>query len=401
MKMDRMVGLRNDRSGVSAVVPMPLIERYLLRQLLGPTLLAVTALSIVAMLSQSLGALDIIVNQGQSAFVLIKLTLLALPQLLVMILPIALFVAALVALNRLHTEQEIVVCFASGMSRWRVISPAMRLATVVTVFSLMLNLWVVPLAERAIRVELFRVRTDLAASLVKVGEFTEPAPGLTVYAQGSDAGGSLRNLFVIQQNSDGGDTTFFAARGKVSKRGGQPVLVMRDGSEQAFSKQGVLDYLSFTEYVFDLSTFLSKDELIHYKISDRYLHELVFPDLTQTWERKQRVAMLAEANSRLAAPLYNIAFMAMALAAVIGGAFSRLGYGRRIVAVGAAAAVVRILGFAIEAVCAGSVWLNILQYAIPIAAAAWAFHALFRQRIGRFIALRPLTGATSPMGASA
>jgi hypothetical protein len=62
---------------------------------------------------------------------------------------------------------------------------------------------------------------------------------------------------------------------------------------------------------------------------------------------------------------------------------------------------VRILGFAIEAVCAGSVWLNILQYAIPIAAAAWAFHALFRQRIRRFIALRPLTGATSPMGAGA
>ena len=129
------------------------------------------------MLSQSLGALDIIVNQGQSAFVLIKLTLLALPQLLVMILPIAIFVAALVALNRLHTEQEIVVCFASGMSRWRVISPAMRLAAVVTVVALIVNLWVAPLAERALRDELFRVRTDLAASLVQVGQFTEPAPG--------------------------------------------------------------------------------------------------------------------------------------------------------------------------------------------------------------------------------
>ncbi len=376
---------------------MPLIERYLLRQLLGPTILAIVALSIVAMLSQSLGALDIMVNQGQSAYVLIKLTLLALPQLLVMVLPVALFVAALVALNRLHTEQEIVVCFAGGMSRWRIISPAMRLASVVTVFALFLNLWIEPLAERAIRHELFRVRTDLAASLVRVGEFTEPAPGLTVYAQGADPGGALRNLFVIQQKADGGDTTFFAARGKVSKRGGAPVLIMRDGSEQAFTKTGVLDFLKFDEYVFDLSGLLSTRELIHYKISDRYLHELVFPDLTQSWERKERAPMLAEANARVSAPLYNIAFMAMALAAVIGGSFSRLGYGRRIVTVAAAAAIARILGFAVQALCAGSVWLNVVQYLIPLAATGWAFSALFHQRVSRFIALRPLTGSTIPM----
>lgn len=380
---------------------MSLIERYLLRQLLGPTVMAITALSIVAMLSQSLGALDIIVNQGQSAFVLIKLTLLALPQLLVMILPIALFVAALVALNRLHTEQEIVVCFASGMSRWRVISPAIKLASVVTLIALFLNLWISPLAERAIRNELFRVRTDLAASLVHVGEFTEPAPGLTVYAQSSDAGGAFHNLFVLQQKADGGDTTFFAARGKVTKQNGSPVLIMRDGSEQEFTTAGVLDYLKFDEYIFDLNSFLAKDELIHYKISDRYMHELLFPDMAQQWERHERKAMLAEAHARLAAPIYNITFMAMALAAVIGGPFSRLGYARRIVTVGGGAAVVRILGFVIQAACASSVWLNVLQYAVPIGAAAWAFAELFRQRVGRPIALRPLKGQATPGGAMA
>ncbi len=63
-------------------------------------------------------------NQRQSAWVFLKITVLYMPQLINMIMPIALFVAALVALNRLHTEQEIVVCFAGGMSRWRVISPA-------------------------------------------------------------------------------------------------------------------------------------------------------------------------------------------------------------------------------------------------------------------------------------
>src|ERR1700760_1436996 len=83
---------------------MNLIDRYLFRQLLGPTLLATLSLSGVALLSQSLQALDLIVNQGQSAAVFIKVTLLGLPSLISLVLPISIFVASLVALNRLQTE---------------------------------------------------------------------------------------------------------------------------------------------------------------------------------------------------------------------------------------------------------------------------------------------------------
>jgi lipopolysaccharide export system permease protein len=93
---------------------MRLIDRYLLRQLLGSGPPGDGGADGCRLLSQSLSALDIIVSQRQSALVFLKVTLLAMPQLLNMVMPIALFVAALVALNRLHTEQEIVVCFAGA-----------------------------------------------------------------------------------------------------------------------------------------------------------------------------------------------------------------------------------------------------------------------------------------------
>ena len=379
---------------------MRLLDQYLFRQLLGPTLLATLALGTVGVLSQSLEALDIIIKQGQSALVLAEITLLATPQLLAMVLPIAIFVAGLVALNRLHTEQEIVVCFASGMSRWRVIAPAMRLAVGAALITLVVNLWIAPLCERAMRVELFKIRTDLAASLVEPGQFTEPSPGLTVYAQDAAQDGTLRNLFVLKEKVGGGDTTFIAASGKLGKRNGAPVLTMRNGSSQEFSKAGVLNYLKFDEYTFDLSDFMSAKDTVTYKVPDRYLHELLYPDLTQDWERQNQVKMLAEANARLATPLYTIAFMAMALAAVIGGPFSRLGYARRIVAVGAAAGLARILGVGAQALCDSAVWANVLQYAIPLAAGFWAWRQLFRQPVSRFIPMAPLTGSslmTSPV----
>jgi lipopolysaccharide export system permease protein len=372
---------------------MGLLDRYLFRQLLGPTLLAAVSLCLVGVLSQSLQALDLMVKQGQSALVLAEITGLATPQLLATVLPIAVFVAALVALNRLHTEQEIVVCFASGMSRWRVIAPAMRLAALAALVILAVNLWVAPFCERAMRVELFKVKTDLAATLVEPGQFTEPTPGLTVYVQ-DVANGGLKNLFVLQEKPGGGDTTFIAASGTLGKRNGAPVLTMHNASRQEFSKAGVLTYLTFDEYTFDLSDLLLVKDQIRYKVPDRYMHELLFPDLRQSWERANRLKMLAEANARLATPLYAIAFMAMALAAVIGGPFSRLGYARRILIASALAAVTRISGAGAQALCDAQAWANLLQYAIPLGATYWAFRQIFRQPVSRFVPLHPLTGST-------
>jgi lipopolysaccharide export system permease protein len=378
---------------------MRLIDRYLLKQLLGPTVLATLALTGVALLSQSLSALDLMVNQRQSAMVFLQVTLLAMPQLVNMVLPIALFVAALVALNRLHTEQEIVVCFAGGMSRWRVISPAMRLAGTIAVVAMISNLYVQPAALRAMRDELFKVRTDLASTLVREGEFTEPAPGLTVYAQSIDPNGDFRNLFIHQVKSDGGTTTYMADRGHIAKRLGRPVLILRAGSMQEVTKADVLNFLTFDEYAFDLAPLANSDEMVHYKPSDRYPHELFFPDLTQTWEQRNKKSLLAEGHARIATPLYNIAFMAMALSAIIGGGFSRLGYGRRIAITAGVAAVVRILGFVAEAGAEGATWVNLLQYLVPLGATAFALRGIFRQRVGRASARRP--AAEAAVGAPA
>ena len=399
-------GLEQDRGrgaanfpGEPYFLPMRLIDRYLLRQLLGPTLLASAALTSVALLSQSLSGLDLIVNQRQTAWVFLKITVLYMPQLINMIMPIALFVAALVALNRLHTEQEIVVCFAGGMSRWRVISPAMRLAGTIALLALVMNLWVQPAAFRELRRELFEVRTDLASSLVREGEFTEPVKGLTVYAQSVDGKGDLHNLFIHQLKPDGSATVYMANQGRMAKRNGQAVLVLRDGSTQEFSSRGVLQFLTFNEYPFELGTLSNSTELVHYKPSDRYLHELMMPDLQQDWERRNRLSLLAEGHARLSSPLYNIAFMAMALSAILGGGFSRLGYGRRIALMGAAAALVRIVGFGVQSACDDNAWLNILQYLVPLAATAFALRSVFRQRVSRFIDMHRRPARIAPVAA--
>ena len=372
--------------------PMKLIDRYLFRQLLGPTLLATAALSGVAVLSQSLSALDLIVHQGQSAWVFLKITLLGVPALISMVLPIAIFVATLVALNRLQTEQEIVVCFAGGMSRWRVISPAIRLACFAALISLVINLWVQPLCARQMRAELMRIRTDLVSTLVEEGQFSQPARGLTVYVRQVHPHGRLSSLFIDEERPEGGSTTYTAKDGQIADRNGQPVLIMQHGSSQSLNASGVLNFLAFDEYVFDLTPFVPPPEAVHYKTSDRYLHELFYPDLTQRWEKGNELKLYAEGHSRLSAPLYNLAMVCLALAAVLGGNFSRLGYARRIAIAAAAAAAIRIIGVGVQAICDDNIWFNTLQYLAPAATALWGLSVMFKNKR----AYRPRAFVPSP-----
>jgi lipopolysaccharide export system permease protein len=370
---------------------MRLIERYLFGQLLWPTLAAAAALGGVALLSQTLSYLDILVDQGQTIVVFLKVVLLMMPQLMAMMLPIAVFVAALHALNRLHVEQEIVVCFAAGFSRWRVIAPALRLVALIALATLAVNLWVQPWSARQMREEMFNVKSDVAASLVRPGEFKHGGAGLTVYAQKAEPGGVMHNLFVYREKPDGGSSTLSAREGQVVRRNGEPVLMLKLGLHQEYNSRGVLNSLAFDTYPLALGPFLGPEQDVHYKIADRYLHELLHPDLTQSWEQQNRTRMMAEAHYRLSSPLYNFTFMLLAFWAVIGGPFTRLGYVKRVARAAVAAAAIRIFGFGVQAAADATTWLNVLQYLTPLIPCLFAWRALFRSRlpgVGRFTPLK-------------
>lgn len=352
---------------------MTLIQGYLFRQLAGPVVAACAALAGIGLLSQSLDQLEVIIERGQSLWIMAKLTLLAMPQLVAVILPIGLFVGALIALTRLQREQELTAIQAAGVSRWTLVAPALRLAVIVALVGLLLNLFVQPWAQREARAQAFAIRTDLAALLVEEGRFVQGPDGLTVYVQQIEQNGLLKNLF-IYLDRNGSVTTWDAAEARFGSVGGLPVLTMRDGSMQRYSSSGVLNYLSFDHYAFDLSPFARHDERIRYRVSDLWLTELLGPTPSSAGSPGERQA---EGHARLSSPLYAITAMALALAALLGGGYSRTGYAGRIARAAALFLVVRVAGYGLAAAGAWNVWLNPLQYILPIAVVALALRVIF------------------------
>ncbi len=145
------------------------------------------------------------------------------------------------------------ICFAAGMSRWRLVSPAVKLATLAVVLTLATNLWVQPWAAREMRQELFRIRTDLAAALVKRGRVHPADPGPDHLCPAGRAG--RRDAQRVHLPGDAGrrDRPPIPPGAASSPSAtAEPVLVMQDGSNQGFNSAGVLNYLAFDEYTLEL-----------------------------------------------------------------------------------------------------------------------------------------------------
>jgi lipopolysaccharide export system permease protein len=70
----------------------------------------------------------------------------------------------------------------------------------------------------------------------------------------------------------------------------------------------------------------------------------------------------------------------LALAAVIGGQFSRLGYARRIIYAAAIAGAARVIAFGAQSAAGDTPALNVLQYLIPVGIAYAAYADLFRRK---------------------
>src|SRR5215470_6574659 len=151
---------------------------YVLRQLIGPFLLFTLLLTLVVWMTQALRLLDLVINRGQSAAIFAYLTMLMVPSLLVVIVPIAFFGAAIYTLNKLNSESELVVMWSAGISRVQLAAPVLAVAALAMAITYACGLYLMPLGQRLIADKVFDIRADIGAAILREGAFTTPTKGL-------------------------------------------------------------------------------------------------------------------------------------------------------------------------------------------------------------------------------
>lgn len=347
---------------------------YIFKQLIGPVALFTFLMTAVIWLTQALHYLDLIINRGQSAATFLYLTMLIIPALLVLILPLAFFFGTLYALSRLNTESELVVMSSAGFSRVQLAVPVLVSAALVMGLTWACSLYLMPAGQRALNEKLFNISANISTALFNEGTFNTPAKGLTVFIRSIDANGGIHGVLVHDNRNARAPITYLAESGHIVQTPAGARLILNNGTIQRASRRGArLTIWKFERTPFDLDQFASTTPVSERKAKEMLLGELLHPD-PHTSARARR-AYTAEAHSRIAEPFYCLAFALIALAAVTQGRRARGAHLLRLTVACAAASLLRIAGYGIAALAAGNSAYCILFYVLPligVIGAVWA-----------------------------
>lgn len=308
------------------------ITRYILRQLVTGTVLVTVGLLCILWLTQSLRFVELIISKGLSFGTFLHLTGLLLPNLLIIILPVALFAVVLFTYNKLNMDRELIVLRAAGLSPLGLARPALMLAVVLTVLTYGMTLHWVPESVRAFREMQWSVRNDISRVLIKEGAFTTVVPDVTVYVRSRSSSGELLGILVHDTRDPDETATLMAERGALVHGEDGPRVVMVNGSRHSVEKgTGRLSLLYFDSYTMTFGDGSANGGPRFRDARERTMDELLETQpgdegLSPVDIRRFRV----EAHQRLVNPLAHVTFTLIAMAALLTGPFERQGNARRI-----------------------------------------------------------------------
>ncbi|HTY70261.1 MAG TPA: LPS export ABC transporter permease LptF [Alphaproteobacteria bacterium] len=354
------------------------ITSYIFSQLLFATLLVTLTVTCAFWLTQSLRFIELIVNHGLSIASYLYMTMLLLPSLLSILLPIGFFLAMLFVYNRLTTDSELIVMRAVGLGPQQLAKPALILAVLVVLIDYLLTLVFMPMSYRAFRDIETDSRGGYAGVVLKEGAFNTVNDGVTVYVRSRGPEGELLGILIHDTRDPKKAVTIMAERGLLAQTSEGPRIIMVDGNRQTVDKaDNKFSVLYFDRYSAELGRTGSgetTDVARWRQPRERYLNELLFPDMNSQMDRDNYNQLVTEGHMRLTSSLYGLAFALIALATLLPGDYNRRGQGKRIIL---AVAVMMILesgsvfwnGFVARHIgLTPMIYANVL---VPSAIAAW------------------------------
>jgi lipopolysaccharide export system permease protein len=320
---------------------------YIFRTTLGAFVLIVVSLTAVIWLATALRDLDLMTSQGQTILVFVGITSLIIPQLILVISPIALVIAASHVLNKLANDSELIVMNAAGMSPWRMFRSFLAAAGVVSAVVLVLSAYVSPKALRELRQLAAEVRADFVANIVQPGRFIPLDRGLTFHIRERQADGQLLGVFLDDRRDPKEPSTILAEQGQIVKNDQGTYLFLLNGNIQRHpADEHDPTIVLFERYAFDLSRMAGTPQPIsEYLVREHYTWELLAPSPTDQARFKQPGNFRAETHDRIVGPLYPLVFIILAYAYLGAPRTTRQSRMMSMASAISAVAAVRIVGF--------------------------------------------------------
>ena len=329
---------------------MTRLDRYILGQMIAALGFFVLIFTGVVWLTQAVRLIDTVVAGGQSARVFLEFSALVLPQVMVIVLPLAGIGAALHALNRLYTDSELIVMMGAGLGPAAMLRPVAVFGAMIAAAMAVVLMVLVPRSGAILADRTQAIRSDLANALIVERQFLHPLDGLTLFITDTSGAGEMQGLFLNDQRDPEQVVTYTAERARLVREGMEARLVMFEGVALTQGGGTELTAVRFDQFVFDLSDVIRDQGERVPRPSEYSVPELLRPTPAMLANDRYNLAdYTSEAHYKLSLPLLAMSYPMIALVTLLAGGYRRSGFGKRVVVAIGVAALLQAMMFAVRA----------------------------------------------------
>lgn len=214
------------------------LERYIIRNHIGPFLFSLSMITFVFVMNFILRYIDLFLNKGVEFHIVLQTFVLSLGYMFAMIVPMSVLPATIMTFGNLAAENEITAMKASGISLYRMILPAFAVASLLTVGMILYNNHVLPESNHKL--------ANLLTDIYKKQPTVKIEPNVLI----SDFEGY--KIFVREKN----DKTGEVAGVRIFEHDAKGLLV-----KTVTAEKGRLAYLE-------------KDQILRFELENAEIHEM-------------------------------------------------------------------------------------------------------------------------------
>ncbi len=278
---------------------------------------------------------DVLIGEGQTAWVFAEFTALTLPNVIRLVLPVAGFAAAIYVTNRLNTESELTVMQATGFSPWRLARPVAVFGLIVAGMMTVLTHLLVPMSTAQLKEREIEISRNVTAKLLTEGAFLHPSPWVTFYIREITPEGALRDVFLSdrRRGTEGTTYTYTAREAFLVRDGDSSKLVMIDGLSQALNNQtGRLISTHFDDFSYDISSLVGTAPIQPFRLEHAATLDLLRDPAAEAERAGSTLGRAMEQlHLRFTQPLLCVAAALIGFSSLLVGGFSRFGVWKQIV----------------------------------------------------------------------
>lgn len=209
---------------------MTQLDRYILKQILAPSLIAFFVIAFLAVSNEIRERADTVVSEVLKVSDIMRLSIYFLPTLLSHIVPIAFFFGILIGLGHLSAREEISAINSAGISMKRIMAPIVLMGGILALACMVVQDRVQPLAiAKAYSLMKTELPKRMTVAVLQPGVFHEYA-GWRIYFRYRDPlTETLYDVDIVQPDEESGIRVFHAETASLVVRSGNHVLRLGNG----------------------------------------------------------------------------------------------------------------------------------------------------------------------------